>query len=55
MLRQRRAARRGMGALDLVLCAGVTLPIAAAMYWLFEEAMEMYALTLGTAVGWPLM
>jgi hypothetical protein len=44
-----------MGALDLVLCLAATLPIAAGLYWLFEEAMEMYVLTLGTAVGWPLM
>jgi hypothetical protein len=44
-----------MGALDVILCLAATLPIAAAMCWLFEEAMEMYVLTLGTAVGWPLL
>ena len=55
MTRNRRPARRGMGALDMVLTLAATLPLAAAMYWMFERGLEMYSLTLGTAVGWPLM
>jgi hypothetical protein len=54
-MKLRRRPRRGMAAFDAVLCAGALLPIAGAIYWLLEEAMEMYSLTLGTAVGWPLM
>jgi len=48
------ARRPGTAALDVVVCAGVAVPIAAALYWLFEEGLAMYSLTLGTAVGWPL-
>jgi hypothetical protein len=44
-----------MAAYDVVLTAGVTFPIAAALYWIFEQSMDVYVLTLGTSVGWPLM
>ncbi len=51
----RRRPRRGLASFDAAMCAAALFPIAAAIYWLFEEAMGMYVLTLGTAVGWPLM
>lgn len=50
-----KPARWGNAPLELVLTLSVTFPIAAGLYWIFEEGMEMYILTLGTAVGWPLM
>lgn len=54
MLRRRVRPRRGMAALDCVLVLGACFPIAAGLYWLFEWGFEMHALTIGTAVGWPL-
>ncbi len=47
-------SRRGMAALDCVLVLGTCFPIAAALYWLFEQGLEMHLLTIGTAVGSPL-
>ncbi|MFM8272249.1 MAG: hypothetical protein ACKODX_07920 [Gemmata sp.] len=54
-LAQRPTPRRGMGSLDAVLTLGATFPLAAALYWMFERGLEIYLLTLGTTVGWPLM
>ncbi len=48
------ARRPGTGALDAVICLGVAVPIAAGLYWIFREGLQVYSLTLGTAVGWPL-
>jgi hypothetical protein len=55
MLRRRSWTRRsGMAPLDCVLVIGACLPIAAGLYWLFEQSFEMHLLVIGTAVGWPL-
>lgn len=54
MIRRSPTHRPGTGNLNAVICAGVAVPIAAALYWLIEEALDLYSLTLGTAVGWLL-
>jgi hypothetical protein len=54
MLRRRLPRRRGFAPLDCVLVLATCFPIAAGLYWLFEWGFEMHALTIGTAVGWPI-
>jgi hypothetical protein len=52
---QRKLRRRGQASLDAVLCAGVALPIAAALFWLLQSGCKAYFLHLSTVVGWPLL
>lgn len=37
----------------MVLVTALCLPMAAAMYWFFEQALDVFFFTLGNIVGWP--
>jgi hypothetical protein len=47
-------SHKGTAKLDAVLCLAVAFPIAAGLYWILEEGLEMFFLTMGTSVGWPI-
>lgn len=48
-----RLRRGGVAALEVVLVLGVSFPMAAALYWLFEKGVEHFFFALGNMVGWP--
>ena len=48
-----RPRRPGMAALEAVVCAAASMPIAAALYFLCAQAMDFYYFVVGNAVGWP--
>ncbi len=52
-LRRNRTLRRAMAALEVVLATALLLPMAAFLYWMLEQALDLFFFTLGTTVGWP--
>jgi hypothetical protein len=44
-----------MSALEVVLVTGLCLPMAAVLYWLFEQSVEQFFFALGNTVGWPFL
>lgn len=47
--------RRGMSALEVIMVTGMVVPMAAALYWMFEMSMDQFWFLLGNAVGWPFL
>lgn len=54
-VRSSAARRRGMSALEVIMVTGMVVPMAAALYWLFEMSMDQFWFLLGNAVGWPFL
>lgn len=50
--RQRRR-RRGLAALEIVMVTALTLPMAAAVFWLVVLTVRRFFGMLGTGVSWP--
>lgn len=50
---RRLSVRRGMAALEVVLVTGLTLPMAAAIFWLLVLTMRRFFGMLGNGVGMP--
>ncbi len=48
-----RRVRRGMAALEVVLVTGLTLPMAAALFWLLVLTVRRFFGMLGNGVGMP--
>lgn len=42
-----------MAALEVILATALCLPMAAFLYWGFEQALDLYFYTLGGSVGSP--
>jgi hypothetical protein len=51
--RWRPRVRRGMAALEVVIIAGLTLPMAAAIFWLLVRTVRHFFGMLGNGVGLP--
>jgi hypothetical protein len=49
----KRARRGGLSALEVIMTAALVLPIAAFMYWVIEQGLDLFFFTLGNTVGWP--
>jgi len=45
--------RRGMAALEVVFVAGLSLPMAAAIFWLLALTLKRFFGMLGNGVGLP--
>lgn len=45
----------GMAALEVVLTTGLTLPMAAALYFILERTLDRFFFLVSNAVGWPFM
>jgi len=44
-----------MVALEVVLTTGLTLPMAAALYFILERTLDRFFFLVSNAVGWPFL
>ena len=44
-----------MASLDAVICLGVALPVAVALYLVAQYALDQFCFLVSSGVGWPFL